>query len=186
MINLINFIAESFRNIIIDLELTDSITFLEAVDVILGNDFTLQDVAQVEEALVFTVGQVLTEDVSLAESIVLLMSWALSEEDSIPLTEAFSIALGVSITDSVPIAEAIDIATDLGFGSGAFGSGSRFGGLKTWTETSPDEALLVENLGFVMGFLIEETTTLTETVAFSDGFGSPSIGDGFGKIPFGR
>lgn len=184
-INLLNFIAESFRYIIINLSLDDQLSILESVNVVKGFIFEFNEIAQAEEEVLFQYNNIQGDLQEISESVLAVAGYAKAINESIATSEATTFELLLDLESIVTVTEQISILRDYGFGSGGFGTGVRFGGLKAWGETNPDEALIVEQLGFDMGFSLGDDQQITDNIYMSDGFGSPNIGDGFGATPFG-
>lgn len=184
-INLINFIAESYRYLIINLQLADTLILFENISVQKGLSTDLSEILQLSDEPIFATSLTYSDTLSLAETFTALANYVSSLSDTVTLSYDMVFDLELGIIDTAVLIENVAIDRDYGFGSGGFGTDVRFGGLKAWGETNPDEVLVVEELGFDIDQALAETQLLTENVAFSDGFGSPNIGDGFGQTPFG-
>lgn len=184
-INLINLIAESFRYLIINIPISESLIIFENISVEKGFTADLAEILQLADNQAFEIERKESITINIIESFAILAEYATSFGETITISYDIVFDIEMDIIDTAILLENVAIDRDFGFGSGGFGTEVRFGGLKAWGETNPDEILVVENLGFDIDQAVTDTQLLTENMAMSDGFGSPSIGDGFGQVPFG-
>jgi len=181
--NLLRIIAETWYRLI-RIAKGDSVKVADLLHI----DFLFADqiINQVGVSDLLQFGFNYDDEVTVSEALAIVTAWVISQADTVTATDTLVANMGVALSDSVTVTGYLDKAIGAGFGLGQFGL-DRFGSMNEFDANPEEFVAVLDELVSALSAVLSDTVTVTDTILFSSGFGSPwTEGEGFGAEPFGR
>lgn len=184
-INLVPILAECVRYVLLEVSAADTIALVESLSFELGFTGFFEDAVPITEQLIHAHTHPEGDTLSLAEVVVAELLYHLGLTDAVTITDTLAAHPTVAIEEEVVLYEDYQGWRHFGYGGGQYGGGG-YGGAIIYTNRHPDTLAVWEDLvvALVAG-AFPEAITLAEHLAASDGYGSPSVGDGWGACAYG-
>ena len=185
-IDILELVVQSIRLKIIKEFVSDDVFTTDSLGLSIGNLLDLSDNVYIHDLLDSNWGRLLGDSVTADDDLSFLFFMFPKLFETLNITEEISSHMNVRFDDSVTFTDTF-AATELkcagtaGFGAVPFGA---------ITELRHDDAevlSILEEFIISLGWNLSDSVTIDDSdMAFSDGYGSPSIGDGYDEIPYGE
>jgi hypothetical protein len=185
-INLINIIAESFRYIKRSISLGDEVSINDAINILIGLSLNLADGVNSSDEIKLAFGKIIEEYVAATDLFSIIQEYNLVIDETTTTSDSISFHLQLLFQENVTTSDVIAFSRNYGYGSGGYGVESGYGGVLDFGFTATDLTNVIDDISFNFATVLTDTVSSSDTIAFSDGYGSPVIGDGYGLVPYGR
>ncbi|MDH4320854.1 MAG: hypothetical protein OEV73_05070 [Desulfobulbaceae bacterium] len=184
-INRIRIKAINWFYLLKSLTLNNGVSAIDSLIGVLGKYLELADGVQPVDLLKILIELPTSDAVSVAEA--LASEWVIRTDvvDGITTGDALSCELQLDLFDGVTAWDRLIIWRDIGYGGGGYGEHG-YGGVALWIGPRDDEAGLLDELLVALKVGLSEEVTAGEELLFSDGYGNPAMGSGYGLSPYGR
>jgi len=185
-INHLRIIAECLRYILIEHGVTDQVLILDSLTAISAAVVAQEEQIHVQDALVAADAMLVGDVVTAMDVLRMVQGFIGSMAETVAVSDALTMGMRAKLAETVTMLDSLTAWNSFGFGSHEFGTYG-FGGIRELKASSPDEVLILDQLGTATGGRLTDTVTVADEIIFSDGFGSRGhFGVGVGSIPFGH
>lgn len=181
--NMLRIVAETWYRLI-QVAKEDRVTVSDIlnIEMVMGLDFNTG--VRVTDSILF--GFEYDETVSVADALSIVMTWVLTADESVTVTDSLAFDMQIALGDSVEVHDWLDSVIGHGYGQGGYGQ-SPYGSMSRLDANPKDFVSAVDTLVANLSVALSDTVTVTDSLVFSSGYGSPWAEDaGYGQTPYGR
>lgn len=181
----VNIVGEVYPYSVISLSVNDQVIIVDTTTIERQTSSDQDESMFMIDRTFFEYGLNLKSDIiAVSESISFVWDASININENLAVSELISFEIRIFVEDSLNVSESSAVFSSFGYGSGGYGEWG-YGGLVTFGADEEDWLYAGEELSFAETTEMSEDVTVDEEILFSDGYGGPSIGDGYGVTPYG-